>query len=190
LRLRCLRYRRRRLRDLLRLLLPSLTATLLAVIPLILAIVLRRLGDHHGLLRLLDLRLSLRSRHLLLTAALLPIIPLILTIVLRRLRNHNGLLRLLNLRWRLRSGHLLRLLEWRLRLLRPATLLTATLLTIILLPADRRLRNHCGLRRLLDLRSSLRLRNGLSPILLTAVLLTKCLAFSLGIHLADLATRT
>lgn len=184
------------------LLLSTLTATPLPVIPLILAIVLRRLRNQNGLLRLLDLGLTLRSRHLLLTATPLPIIPLILTIVLRRLGNHHGLLRLLNLRLGLRNRHLLLtaaflpiilaiiltivlrrlwnhcrllwLLEWWLRLLRPATFLAV----------NRRLRNHRGLPRLLHLRRSLRLGNGLCPILLT-----ERLAFALRIHLTDLATR-
>jgi len=91
-----------------------------------------------------------------------------LAIVLRRLRNYYRLLRLLE-RW--------------LGLLRPATLLTATLLSIVLLPADWRLRNHCRLRRLLDLRRSLRL---LSHLL--SILLTERLPFALRIYLTDLTT--
>jgi hypothetical protein len=187
--------RRRRLRSLLRL---SLTATLLPVIPLILAIVLRRLRNHRGLLRLLDLRLCLRSRRLLLTASLLSVIPLILAIVLRRLRNHHGLLRLLDLRLSLRSRQLL---------------LTAASLPVILAIVLRRLRNHHGLLRLLNLRLSwlpledapsllaatlllviVDLGGVLRGVLLAARLLTERVSFplpicaALGIDLANLTT--
>ena len=109
------------------------------------------------MLWLLNLRLNLRRRHLLLAASLLPVITLILAIVLRRLWNHDRLLRLLE-RW--------------LGLLRPAALLTAALLTIVL-PVNLRLRNHRWLSRLRR-----------------TILLTEGLTFALRIHLADLTTRT
>jgi len=114
-----------------------LTVVLLTVI----LTINRRLRNHRGRLRLLDLRLCLWGqlrtlRRLLLPAASLPVI---LTIVLRRLRNHLGLLR-----------HL----HGRLRLLRPAILLTAPPLAILLLLDHGRLRNY---RRLLRRRLGLRL---------------------------------
>lgn len=193
--LRCrrrLRGLRRRLRRLLWL--PLLTAALLTVV--ILAI---------GLLRLLNLRLNLRCRlrilrHLLLTS---PPLPIILAIVWR-LRDYRGLLRRL-LHWWSRLLRLAALLaatvlpvilrrlwnySWLLlqgwpHVLRPAALLAATLLPIVLLPVHRRLRNHCGLRRLLHLRRSLGLRSELLAFLLPTVLLA---TFSLRTHLTDLRT--